>query len=148
MWGSLVIATRGSFLETHMSDEAVLWLATGLPVPQVGLIGPKAASLCTVRGLGLPVPPCFFVTTVAFREHLDGYGLASQIASRLAGLDSQPDRIPSVLDEIHQLILSKALGDALRDQIAAAYDQLGAATVTVCRRGPPRPSPWPSAPVA
>ncbi|MHC4517732.1 MAG: PEP/pyruvate-binding domain-containing protein, partial [Planctomycetota bacterium] len=115
-----------------MSDKIILWLEIGSPsAPDRSLVGPKATSLCTLRRLGLPAPSCFFVTTRAFREHLDAHGLASQIASQLSGLDNQPGRIPSALDEIRQLIVSMPLGDALRDQIAAAYNQLDANAVAV-----------------
>jgi phosphoenolpyruvate synthase/pyruvate phosphate dikinase len=87
-------------------------------------IGPKAASLCTLRGLGMPVPPCFFVMTAAFREHLDVNDLGPQIAARL-------DKMPDAIEEVRQLILRAPLTDALREQIAIAYCQLGAHVVAV-----------------
>lgn len=116
----------------HITDKSILWLERGSPsTADRGLVGPKATGLCTLRGLGLAVPPCFFVTTAAFREHLDAHGLTSQIASQLAGLANQPERTPSALDEIRQFINHAPLGDRLRDQIAAAYDRLGTRAVAV-----------------
>ena len=54
-----------------MDSKLVLWLGEQLTSSDRSLIGPKAAGLCTLHGLGMKVPPCFFVTTVAFREHLE-----------------------------------------------------------------------------
>jgi len=114
-----------------MSDKVVLWLDGRLSASEVSLVGPKAASLSVLRGLGFVVPPCFFITTAAFREHLVANGLGSQIASFLDGLDVQPDRMPSVLEEIRQLIIRAPLGEGLREQVVAAYDRLGANAVAV-----------------
>ncbi|OHB67015.1 MAG: hypothetical protein A2Y76_07545 [Planctomycetes bacterium RBG_13_60_9] len=107
-----------------MNNEIVLW-PTKQPAQADRLrVGPKAASLCMLRGLHLPVPPCFFVTTRAFREHLEANGLGSRIASLADG--AQP-----ALEEIRQLILRSPLADSPREQIATAYERLGASTVAV-----------------
>jgi len=105
-------------------EKIVLWLARTLPVSCQGLIGPKAASLCTLRRLGMKVPPCFFVTTTAFREHLEANGLRSQIAARL-------EQTPEATEEIRRIIAEAPLTGPLREQIAAACSQLGAAVVAV-----------------
>ena len=96
-----------------------------------GLIGPKGASLCTLRRLGARVPPCFFVTTTAFREQWDAGNLRSQLTSLLDGLDANPDRIQRVLEQIRQLVLNARLGEDLHRQIAVAYNRLGAGIVAV-----------------
>jgi len=118
--------TRGCFLGMRMTDKAVLWLEPKLPVSQVSLVGPKAASLCTLRGLGLAVPPCFFVTTEVFKPHLDANGLSAQIASLLEGRNT-----PSALEEIRRLVIRAPLAENLCEQLAAAYRRLGAGTVAV-----------------
>jgi len=107
-----------------MPEKMILWLDRRLPESYKPLIGPKAASLCTLAGLGVRVPPGFFITTAAFREHLDTNGLRSQIAARL-------DRTPAAIDEIRQLTTCAPLTDSLREQIAAAYSRLAAGTVAV-----------------
>ncbi len=88
------------------------------------LVGPKAASLCALRRLRMKVPPCFFVTTRAFREHLEANGLHSPIAA-LA------DRAEPALEEIRRLIVRSAFADSLRKQITTAYERLGARIVAV-----------------
>ncbi len=79
----------------------------------------------------MKVPPCFFVTTMAFREHLVAGGLRGQMASLGDRLGGQPDSIPPILEEIRQLIVHTPPANPLREQVAAAYRQLGADTVAV-----------------
>jgi pyruvate,water dikinase len=114
-----------------MPEKLILWLGRRVPTSAGALIGPKAASLCTLRGLGMKVPPCFFVTTAAFREHLDTNGLRPQIALLAGRLDKKTEEAGPTLHEIRRLILDLPLADTLREQIAAAYLQLAAATVSV-----------------
>jgi len=114
-----------------MPEEMVLWLSRRLPASCGALIGPKAASLCTLHGLGVKVPSCFFLTTLAFREHLGADGLRSRIASLADRLNEQPDSMQPILEEIRQFIIQSPLVDPVREQAAAAYRQLGANTVAV-----------------
>ncbi len=107
-----------------MNQKVLLWLSRKPEQADRELIGPKAASLCTLRRLGMKVPPCFFVTTTALRKHLDTNGLRPQIATRL-------DRMPGAIEEVRQLITRAPLADSLREQMAAAYSQLGAGVVAV-----------------
>jgi phosphohistidine swiveling domain-containing protein len=111
-------------LPLPMDETTILWLDARSRSVSRELIGPKAASLCTLRRLGLKVPPCFFVTTTAFRAHLDGNNLRAQIAARLG-------TTPETTEEIRQFIAQAPLTDRLREQVAAGYDRLGAAVVAV-----------------
>ncbi len=113
------------------NKKIVLWPSRRLEQTDRRLIGPKATSLCTLHRLGMKVPACFFLTTSAFAAHLDTNGLRSQIAARLDERNSQPDRMPGAIEEIHQLITHAPLTDSLREQVAAAYDRLGAGVVAV-----------------
>ena len=107
-----------------MNEKTILWLSRRLEEADRPLVGPKAAGLCTLRRLGMKVPPCFFVTTTAFAEHLEANGLRPQIAARL-------DKMPEPIEETRHLITRASLTDSLRERIAAAYRQLGAAVVAV-----------------
>jgi phosphohistidine swiveling domain-containing protein len=109
----------------------ILWLDQRPSASHVAQIGPKAASLCTLRRLGLRVPACFFVTTRAFREHLEAHDLPPRITTLQERLDAQPQDAPGVLEEIRRLIAEPPLTDHLHEQIAAAYNKLGATTVSV-----------------
>ncbi len=105
-------------------DHMVLWLDRRLFASNGALVGPKAASLCALRRLRVKVPPCFFVTTRAFREHLGANGLHSRIAA-------PADRAEPALEEIRRLIVRSAFADSLRAQITSAYERLGARIVAV-----------------
>ncbi|MBP7053960.1 MAG: hypothetical protein KBE65_23355 [Phycisphaerae bacterium] len=107
-----------------MPEEAIRWLSRRTPELCKSLIGPKAASLCTLRRLGMRIPACFFVTTAAFAEHLDANGLRPQIAARL-------DEMPVPVEEIRGLIAHASVTDSTREQIAAAYHRLAASVVSV-----------------
>ncbi len=79
----------------------------------------------------MKVPPGFFITTAAFREHLETGGLRSRIAVLLDTLDAQLEGQQSALEQIRQLIVMSPLTDCLRGQIEAAYHRLGADAVAV-----------------
>jgi pyruvate,water dikinase len=118
-------------VETNVSDKVVLWPSKRLTRGNADLIGPKAASLCTLRGLGMNVPACFFLTTVAFRRHLDANGLRRSTVALLDKLEAEPDKAKSALEEIRHLIVHGPLVDDLREQIATAYERLRTARVSV-----------------
>ncbi len=107
-----------------MNETTILWPAAQIRPAQRELIGPKAASLCTLRRLGMKVPACFFVTIAAFREHSEANGLGRQMAARV-------DSRPGALEEIRRLITRAPLMETPREQIAAAYERLGAGVVAV-----------------
>ncbi|MCL5281430.1 MAG: PEP-utilizing enzyme [Planctomycetes bacterium] len=105
-------------------EKVILWLKKRPEQTDQQLIGPKATSLCTLHRLGVKVPPCFFLTTTAFRAHLDANGLGPQITARL-------NKTPEAPEEIRRIIDQAPLTGPLREQIATAYNQLGAAVVVV-----------------
>jgi len=114
-----------------MNSKIVLWLNKRPRQADRQSVGPKAASLCTLRRLGRKVPPCFFVTTTAFREHVTASDLGPRIESLLSGLDARSVSTPLSLEQIRRLVTRAPLGDGLREEIAAAYRQLRAHTVAV-----------------
>ena len=120
-----------------MNERVILWLGRRLRPSDKSLVGPKAASLCALRRLGLRVPPCFFLTTVAFREHLDANKLRPRIASLGNELNARPHETRvetqdfASLQEIRQLIVCAPLPEPVCEQIAAAYRRLGANVVSV-----------------
>jgi pyruvate,water dikinase len=88
----------------RFSDEACLEVASA---------GGKGASLARMAGLGLPVPPGFVVPAGALAASLhDGGDELRAVAA------SDPERAP-------ELVAAAALEEALREEIAAAYAELG-----------------------
>jgi len=107
-----------------MPEEAIRWLSRRMPELCKSLIGPKAASLCMLRELGMKVLPGFSVATTAFSAHLDANDLRSRILS-LSGSG------PNGIKEIRRLIAGASLADSLREQISTAYHKLGVNVVAV-----------------
>ena len=120
-----------SRVSTDMNEKIILWLGKQPEQADRQLVGPKATSLCTLRWLGVKVPPCFFLTTLAFGAHLDINRLHLQIESLLNELDAWPERTQSALEEIRQMILCTSLCENLREHITAAYVRLRAPVVAV-----------------
>jgi len=107
-----------------VDERTVYWLNGRLWAANRNLIGPKAASLCLLREIGMRVPPGFFVATTAFSSHLDANDLRSRIVSLSGGG-------PNGIEDIRRLIAVAPLADSVRRQIAAAYNTLGADIVAV-----------------
>jgi len=118
-------------MDTDANAKRIAWPDSLLKGLGPSLIGPKAASLCTLRRLRMRVPPCFFLTTLAFREHLEVNGLNSLITSVLAELATQPDTRKDVLESIRVRIVDSPLTGGVAEQVATAYEKLGAAAVSV-----------------
>jgi phosphohistidine swiveling domain-containing protein len=96
------------------------------------LIGAKATSLGLLHKAGLPVPPGFCVSTVAYREHMRESGLRDQARSLLGRLaDSSPDGRRAGLRELRERIASVPLREDLRAKIRAGFEALGADAVAV-----------------
>jgi pyruvate,water dikinase len=113
------------------AERQILWLCRRPSPSQKALIGPKAASLCTLRRLGMKVPPCFFVTTLAFQRHLDTAGLRDQIVTLAGRLAAEPDGVGPMLEQIRDAIIRSPVGQELRGLVAEAYGRLGAGVVAV-----------------
>lgn len=86
--------------------------------------GGKGASLGRMRAVGMAVPAGFVVTAAAFEESLDGGGVLETVKSLTASYPATGDD-GSVVEEIRKLVLETPLSDRLRDQISAAYADLG-----------------------
>jgi phosphohistidine swiveling domain-containing protein len=111
-----------------MPDKTIQWLSRRTPDRSKSLLGPKATSLCTLLGVGMRVPPCFVVTTAAFRKQMETGGLGSQIASLL---DRLADRTQQTLAAIREIITRVPFAQDQREQVAAAYERLDATVVAV-----------------
>lgn len=111
-----------------MPAETIVWLGRRSSQRYGTIIGPKAASLCRLYELGARIPPCFFVTTDAFRSHLRSGDLRSQIA---ADLGAKSEGVRATLQQIRKLIVGTPLADHVREQVVMAYQRLGVGSVAV-----------------
>ncbi len=104
---------------THHNPVVSMAHAIDVPVP---LIGPKAMSLVHLSHAKLPVPPAFFITAEAYREHIRDNGIVTDIDALLAGDTQTPDDLARLRDRITESPLS----DSLADEITHAVSRLKA----------------------
>lgn len=109
---------------TTTPDAYVQFFDGGLE-PQHELLGGKCASLVTMTAAGMPVPPGFAVTTLAYDRFVDAAGIATEIAHKLAALS--PDDISavdSVSASIRDAICSRPVPPEVNSQVVEAYERL------------------------
>ncbi len=97
-----------------------------------GSFGGKSASLGELIAAGIPVPPGFAASTSAFRAFVDEAGLGGMIATEMSRLS--PDDVDSVGAASHaisQAMRSAPVPEAVRDEVARRYAELGEPPVAV-----------------
>ena len=98
------------------------------------LVGGKGANLGELTAAGLPVPPGFVVTSVAYRHAVDHAGIGPSLAGFLAG--AQPDDPTSfarAANGAQALLSSIGLPDDLRAAVLDAYHRLGEGVIVAVR---------------
>jgi pyruvate,water dikinase len=95
--------------------------------PTVELLGGKCASLVSMTGAGMPVPPGFAITTAAYDAFVDATGIRDEISHKLATLDA--DHVSSVdaaSATIRDHLTSRPMPEPVRAAIVAAHESLQA----------------------
>jgi len=92
----------------------------------VAIAGGKGANLGELIRAGLPVPPGFVITTDVYRSYVQANQLTEQVLELATG--RQPD---AAADQIRALFTNGAIPAGLREEVAAAYQALGAPPVAV-----------------
>ena len=94
--------------------------------------GGKGASLGKLARAGLPVPPGYVLTTDAYRDFLDKFGLEPRLLARIATLAEQPPETwESASTEMRSWFAASPLTEAISQEICQAYAALGAPPVAV-----------------
>lgn len=109
------------------SQQPVLWFSE-LGIHDRLLAGGKGASLGEMTRAGLPIPPGFVVSTVAFNQWLQALDHKHAIRSRITALDK--DDLPAIQHctaDIRAVIEQEPLATQLHDTLARSYAELGAA---------------------
>src|SRR5689334_6051666 len=109
------------------NEEAIPWvLALDDPAATLEQVGGKGASLARMAAAGLPVPPGFHITTVAYRRFVAENGLQEAILAAVEAVS--PDQ-PATLDEasaqISRLFAQNPIPDDIAAAIRGAYANLG-----------------------
>jgi len=104
----------------------ILWFENYQPA-DAPVVGGKNASLGTLFGAGLPVPPGFAVSADCYRKALADGGITGQIDALIAAVDPRdPASVAAAGARARALIGSLEAPAALAGAIRAAYAQLGA----------------------
>ena len=98
------------------------------------LVGGKGANLGELTAAGLPVPPGFVVTSVAYRHAVDHAGIGPSLAGFVAG--AQPDDPTSfarAANGAQALLSSIELPDDVQAAVLDAYHRLGEGVIVAVR---------------
>jgi len=89
--------------------------------------GGKSAALGELIAAGIPVPPGFAVSTSAFRAFVDEAGLGGMIAAEMSRMSpGDVDSVGAASHAISQAMRFAPVPDAVRDEVARRYAELGA----------------------
>ena len=103
----------------------ILWFENYQPA-DAPVLGGKNASLGTMTGAGLPVPPGFAVSADCYRKALADNGLTGQIDALIAAVDPRdPRSVAAAGEQARALIGSMGMPAALAEAIRVAYARLG-----------------------
>jgi pyruvate, water dikinase len=89
--------------------------------------GGKSAALGELIAAGIPVPPGFALATSAFRAFVDEAGLGGRIAAEMSRASAgDVDSLGAASQAIGEAMRSAPLPEAVREEIARRYAELGA----------------------
>ncbi|GER91714.1 hypothetical protein KDW_58760 [Dictyobacter vulcani] len=130
-------------LQKSMSSDneqaTAIILALDAAAAQLAQVGGKGASLARLAAAGLPVPPGFHITTLAYRRFVEHNGLQEPIMDAVSALSSSsPGDHTAVLEaasrQIAQLFEQGVVPDDIAEAIRQAYAQLGGDELPVAVR--------------
>jgi len=110
----------------------VLWL-DDVRAADLETVGGKGASLGELTEAGLPVPPGFVVTAGTYRAFIEEAGIDEEL---FAAMDVDPEdsaALKQASETAHELILETPFPEEVRQEILAAYEELGGGTFVAVR---------------
>lgn len=110
----------------------VLWL-DDVRAADLETVGGKGASLGELTGAGLPVPPGFVVTAGTYRAFIEEAGIDEEL---FGAMDVDPEdsaALKEASERAHELILETPFPEEVREEILAAYEELGEDTFVAVR---------------
>jgi hypothetical protein len=91
--------------------------------------GAKAANLGDLMRIGLPVPPGFAISAVAYLDAMREGGVRDELRAVLSGAEAHVDDDPRLFaasaERLRALVRKAGLPSALRDEVLGAYHRLG-----------------------
>jgi len=109
---------------------ALRWL-DDITADDIDIVGGKAASLGELAGAGLPVPPAFVVTADTYRSFIEETGIAEELFASVAVDTDDSTALAEAAERAQELILDTDVPSSVRDDLLAAFDDLGHDVVAV-----------------
>ena len=106
------------------NEKLVVWIEE-VSSKDTLLVGGKGANLGELAAAGIPVPPGFIVTSVAFKKFLEESGLKDKIFSMLEKLDvNNTQELEETSKKIRELIMKTPMPENIEKAIKEAYREL------------------------
>jgi pyruvate,water dikinase len=105
-------------------NNAVLWLDE-IGSDDLNLVGGKGASLGEMTAAGLPVPPGFVVTAGTYRSFIETTGIDEELFAAVDVDAEDSTALAEAESRAKELILGTEIPAELREEILAAYAQVG-----------------------
>lgn len=99
-------------------------------------VGGKAANLGELLAANLPVPPGFAVTRAAYLDAMRARGVATELAAlhnEALSRVSDSATLSELCNRMQDLVAKAGISDDVRDQVLAAYRQIGTDAVVAVR---------------
>ena len=109
---------------------ALLWLED-IAGEDLDIVGGKGASLGELAGAGLPVPPAFVVSADTYRTFIEEGGIAEELFEAVDVDSEDSTALAEAESRARELILETPFPEDLRENVLAAYDELGHEFVAV-----------------
>ena len=107
-----------------------LWLAE-IGADDVERVGGKAASLGELAGAGLPVPSAFVVTAETYRSFVETTGIEETLFAAVDVDSDDSGALATAAERAQELLLETEFPPSVREDVLAAYDEMGDADVAV-----------------
>ncbi|WP_262175560.1 phosphoenolpyruvate synthase [Haloarcula laminariae] len=107
-----------------------LWLAE-IGADDLDRVGGKAASLGELAGAGLPVPSAFVVSAGTYRAFIEDTGIAEALFDAVDVDSDDSTALAGAAERAQELILETEVPPAVREDVLAAYDEMGDGPVAV-----------------
>jgi len=103
---------------------AVLWLED-IRADDIETVGGKAASLGEMTAADLPVPPAFVVTAQTYRAFIEETGIDEELFEVVDIDTDDSGALADAAEAAQNLILETPMPESLREEILAAYNEIG-----------------------
>ncbi len=111
--------------ELHINDAEFVLPFSALDRDSLALAGGKGANLGEMASVGLPVPPGFCITTIAYEHAVAGTDLEETLTALAGTAASDSPRLAALAQAARDSIIKSPIPSEVAESVAAAYQSLG-----------------------